>query len=171
MVLRMGFGSSYVRVIMLYGVFAFWAGATISVMVLMEGLSAFLHTLRLHWVEFQSKFYDGSGVTFLPFNFSQILKEAEADDKELLKTIIKTKTDEEKKKSKSKKIVRGKDKLKVEPKQTSTSTSTSTTTSKSTPSTSTSKSTPSTSTSNSKSKSAPSTSTSKSAPSAYTSTS
>ena len=32
MVLRMGFGNSYVSVIMLYGVFAFWAGATIGVM-------------------------------------------------------------------------------------------------------------------------------------------
>lgn len=43
------FQSSAVGCVLLYLIFAAWAALTVSILVLMEGLSAFLHTLRLHW--------------------------------------------------------------------------------------------------------------------------
>lgn len=50
MVLRNGLMfEGWVGGIALYITFAIWATLTIAILVLMEGLSAFLHCLRLHW--------------------------------------------------------------------------------------------------------------------------
>ncbi|KAI4477264.1 hypothetical protein M0804_012854 [Polistes exclamans] len=82
-VLRMGLGAlegGYVSSIILFFIFAGWAFFTICILVLMEGLSAFLHTLRLHWMEFMSKFYKGEGHIFQPFYFKNILDAEDVED-------------------------------------------------------------------------------------------
>ena len=49
-----------------------WLGATIAVILGSETLSALLHSLRLHWVEHQSKYFKGGGRKFKPFSYDAL---------------------------------------------------------------------------------------------------
>ena len=56
--------------------FTIFAGATFGVLLMMDVLECYLHALRLHWVEFQSKFYKGDGIRFVPYAFKQVIKDS-----------------------------------------------------------------------------------------------
>lgn len=72
--LTMGLTMSFpMNGIMIYLMFAAWFAITLAVLLGMDVLECFLHTLRLHWVEFQSKFYKAEGLKFAPYSIKKLV--------------------------------------------------------------------------------------------------
>ncbi len=69
----LGFIQSGNLVLVIIGFFIF-ANVTFAVLMCMDLMECFLHTLRLHWVEFQNKFYKADGRAFKPFCFRYIIE-------------------------------------------------------------------------------------------------
>jgi len=67
--LNMNFFAAFIG----FGVFA---ATTFGVLLMMDVLECFLHALRLHWVEFQNKFFKADGVRFAPYSFKQTITDA-----------------------------------------------------------------------------------------------
>ncbi|KAJ4403639.1 H(+)-transporting V0 sector ATPase subunit a [Neurospora sp. IMI 360204] len=61
----------------LVAAFAMFFVLSVIILIIMEGVSAMLHSLRLAWVESFSKFAEFGGWPFAPFSFKQQLEESE----------------------------------------------------------------------------------------------
>ena len=53
---------------------AAFAALSAAILLAMEAFSALLHAIRLMWVEFSSKFYEGMGVKFQPISLKKAMK-------------------------------------------------------------------------------------------------
>lgn len=46
---------------------------TFGLIICMDSMECFLHSLRLHWVEFQNKFYKGDGYAYEPLYYKKVI--------------------------------------------------------------------------------------------------
>ena len=68
------------KAVLIFFAYSVFAVITAGVLLAMDFLECFLHALRLHWVEFQNKFFSATGYAFEAFSFEKIIKDAQAEE-------------------------------------------------------------------------------------------
>lgn len=63
------------NIAVVYILFAVWFIITLGVLMGMDVMECVLHVLRLHWIEFQSKFYRADGYAFMPYRHRNICED------------------------------------------------------------------------------------------------
>jgi len=72
----MGMSLSFpLNIIGTYCLFAMWFMITLGVLMGMDVMECVLHVLRLHWIEFQSKFYKADGHLFVPYRHRDLCED------------------------------------------------------------------------------------------------
>lgn len=72
-------GSGFpVNVILTFIMFAVWFAITLAVLMGMDVLECVLHVLRLHWIEFNTKFFKGDGYAFVPYRHKDIVDDRDS---------------------------------------------------------------------------------------------
>jgi len=66
-------GGMMVHGVAIFAAFFMWAAVTAAVLLGMDFLECTLHTLRLHWVEYQSKFFHADGRLFKAYRHQSTL--------------------------------------------------------------------------------------------------
>lgn len=60
--------------VLVFLMYVMLAVITFGILMCIDVLECFLHSLRLHWIEFQNKFYEGAGHLFSPISYRNLGK-------------------------------------------------------------------------------------------------
>lgn len=72
-----------VAIVLFLIIWPMYCGAILGLVMGLDMLECYLHCLRLHWVEFQKKFYKGEGVKYIAYGFDMNAQDESEENQKL----------------------------------------------------------------------------------------